>query len=251
MAAVTRRRKGREIVPAHDLSDTWGFIQAILDDEDVFRTVYLWGDPGVGKTYTACRSGLGEREVYVITLTPETPAAELRGFWMPEGDGFTWQDGPFIKAMRDGARVVVNEVSHASHDVLAILYPVLESPETAALTLPSLETVRPKDGFQVICTDNQSPENLPEALKDRFNSIIHVGEPHPDAIGRLDEKYQKAAAKSAKMGDRSVSMRAWLTVQAAEMRYGEEVAFRMVFGKTRGDQLRRSAILGSADKADD
>lgn len=240
-----RMRRRSTVTVKHDLDSEWGFVSAILEDYEVFRTVYLWGPPGVGKTYTACRSGLGDREVYVITLTPETPAAELRGFWMPKGDGFVWQDGVFIKAMREGARVVINEISHASHDVLAILFPVLESAETASLTLPNLETVTPEEGFQVICTDNMEPAHLPEALKDRFNSIIAIENAHPEAVAKLDEKYRKAAARSSSLGDRSISMRAWLTLQQATAVYGEETAFRMVFGKVRGDQLRRSTILGS------
>ena len=155
---TTRNSKKKR--DAKPVCDDWNFVGDILSCHAA-RTVYLWGPPGTGKTYSAFHSGLRDREVFSITLTPETPAAELRGFWTPKGNEFVWQDGPFIHAMRRGARIVINEISHASHDVLAILHPVLESLDTAQLTLPNLETVRPAEGFQVVCTDNLPIDQLP------------------------------------------------------------------------------------------
>ncbi|MCP4906232.1 MAG: AAA family ATPase, partial [bacterium] len=144
--------------------------------------------PGTGKTWTACRSARDDRDVFVIGLTPETPAVELRGFWMSRGSEFIWQDGVFVEAMRSGARIVINEIAHASHDVLAILHPILESRDTAQLTLPNLETIRPVEGFQVVCTDNPPPTQSPEDLRNA-------------ALRTFD-------LESA----RSVSLRGWLSV---------------------------------------
>ena len=93
---------------SRSLYEDWKFVDEVLACRAA-RTLYLWGAPGTGKTYSACRTGLFDREVYSITLTPETPAAELRGFWMPRGTEFVWMDGVFIEAMRKGARIVINE----------------------------------------------------------------------------------------------------------------------------------------------
>lgn len=227
----------------------WAFIERILENEAT-RTAFIGGPPGTGKTYTSMRSGLGDREVYSVTLTPETPAAELRGFWMPKGMEFQWQDGVFIKAMREGARVVINEIAHASHDVLALLYPVLESQDTAALTLPSTETVVPAPGFQVICTDNVDIEYLPEAIRDRFDAKLEVTSPHPNAILRLKEKFRVAAERSFNLDSgRKVSIRGWLKVQELEDSVGLEDAFRAVFGETQGHHLYTASML-SSDKVD-
>jgi MoxR-like ATPase len=207
----------------------------------------MWGPPGTGKTYTACRSGLDGRDVFTISLTPETPAAELRGFWMPKGDQFVWQDGAFIDAMRKGARVVINEVAHASHDVLAILHPILESRKTAQLTLPNLETVSPAAGFQVICTDNLPIDQLPEALRDRFTSVLHVDRPHPAALDSLSEDLREAALRTFDLeSERAVSIRGWLSVQEFEKDFGREMACRAVFGRERGEQIFRATVLGRA-----
>lgn len=227
-------------------TDDWEFVEEVLASP-LAHTIYLSGPPGIGKTYTAYRSGLRGRDVFSISLTPETPAAELRGFWMPKGDRFVWQDGVFIDAMRKGARVVINEIAHASHDVLAILHPVLESRETARLTLPNLETVSPAEGFQVVCTDNLPIEQLPESLRDRFTSVLHVDRPHPDSLAVLSADLREAALRTFDLeAERAVSIRGWLSVQAFEADFGLEKACRAVFGRERGDQIFRATVLGRA-----
>jgi MoxR-like ATPase len=224
--------------------DDWNFVEQVLASTRA-HTVYLWGPPGVGKTYTAYHSGLAGREVFSVSLTPETPAAELRGFWIPKGDRFVWLDGVFIDAMRKGARVVINEVAHASHDVLAILHPVLESRKTAQLTLPNLETVSPAEGFQVVCTDNLPIDQLPDALRDRFTSLLHVAQPHPDALAALSDDLREAALCTFDLeSERAVSVRGWLAVQEFEKEFGREQACRAVFGRERGEQIFQAILLG-------
>ena len=234
------------------MATDWEFIERVLGDVHT-RTVFLGGRPGTGKTYTAMRSGLtNERNVYSITMTPETPASELRGFWMPKGSEFVWQDGIFLKAMREGARVVINEIAHASHDVLAFLYPVLESKDTAAISLPNAETVVPSPGFQVICTDNVEFEYLPDAIKDRFDSKLFVDTPHPAAIARLDEKFQEAARRSFALDEeRRTSIRGWLKVQDFAETMGLQDAFRAVFGPDQGHHLYTETMLAADEAASD
>jgi MoxR-like ATPase len=238
----SRKKNGKD----ESAADDWKFVEQVLGSRQA-RTVYLWGPPSVGKTFVSVRSGLGDREVFVITVTPDTSAAELRGYFMPKGREFVWVDGVFVKAMRTGARIVINEIAYASSDVLAILHPVLESRETAQLTLPSLETVYPAEGFQVICTDNLPMDQLPAALQARFVSCLHVTEPHPDALARLPEDLREAALRTFDLeADRAVSLRGWLAVHAFEAEFDRKFALRAVFGRERGDQLFRATVLGSA-----
>lgn len=241
-ASKDRKKNSKNVSPAED----WKFVEQVLGSRHA-HTVYLWGPPSVGKTFVSVRSGLGDREVFVITLTPDTSAAELRGYFMPKGNEFVWVDGVFVKAMRSGARVVINEIAFASSDVLAILHPVLESRQTAQLTLPNLETVYPAEGFQVICTDNYPMDQLPGALQDRFKSCLYVSTPHPDALARLPEDLREAAERTFDLeGDRAVSLRGWLAVHEFEADFGRELALRAVFGRERGDQLFRASVLGGA-----
>ncbi len=242
-------RKKREKQQRLDRSteeSLWPLVGRVLASEAA-RTVYLWGPPGVGKSFVATREGVAHRPVFALTTTPETPAAELRGGWMPKGSGFEWRDGPIVTAMRRGGRLVLNEVSYASSDLLAFFHPVLESPETARLTLPSGETIEPAPGFQVVATDNCPVEQLPEALRDRFRSVLRVDAPHPDALARLRPDLREAALRTFDLEpERAISIRGWLALQDFEEELGREEACRAVFGRERGEQVFEALQLAAA-----
>ncbi len=215
----------------------WVLVERVLSSE-LIRSVYLYGPPGIGKSYCAYYKGRIGQGVYACTLTEETPAAELRGCWFPSGDGFVWHNGPIACAMLEGARVVLNELSHASDDVLAFLFPIIESPETARITLPTNETISPAPGFSVIVTDNLPPDDLPPALQDRFETVLEVTEPHPEAVERLSPDLRKLALRSfALENDRRVSLRGWLMLERLRPEFGLEDSCLVVFGAERGSQI--------------
>jgi hypothetical protein len=202
------------------------------------RTAYIWGPPGIGKTYAAFTCGRVENGFYTVTLTIDTSAAELRGHYLFKGGDAIWHDGPFVRAMREGKRLVINEISNASADVMALLYPVLESPETARLTLPTGETVSPADGFHVVVTDNSPPDRLPEALQDRFVVYLRVTVPHPDALAGLGAELREVAQAGLSIDDdRRISARRWYNLQALASALGLHEACLMTFGPERGQML--------------
>lgn len=240
---TTRRtlRDPKDPGPATD----WGFIERVLRSPRI-RTAYLWGRPGMGKTYAAYHVGV-RGPLYALTLTEETSSSELRGHYLPKGREMPWHDGPATMAMREGARLVVNELTHASPDVLSLLHPLLENPDTARLTLPTGETVQPAPGYQLIATDNLPPEDLPEALRDRFDSILEVREPHPAALEQLDPRLRAAAIRSFSLeADRRISLRGWFSVQRLIPEFGLRGACMAVFGPARGALVHDSLILGEA-----
>jgi MoxR-like ATPase len=222
----------------------WGFVERILTTPAA-RTVYLWGRPGLGKTYAAIYLGRVEDGVYCITLTEDTCAAELRGHFVPKGNQMVWHDGPFVTAMRQGARLVVNEITHAPPEVHTLLHPVLESRRTAEITLPTNEIIRPAPGFHVVAADNGSPKELPFALQDRFDCDLEITEPHPEAYERLDPRLQKAARHALVLeDDRHVSLRRWLTVQRfLDDGFNLEDACRASFGRERGAQIYDAILV--------
>jgi MoxR-like ATPase len=221
----------------------WQVVEQVLASRALDR-IYLWGPPGIGKTWCAYHEGRLEHGLAAITCTPETPASELRGHYLPKGGAFEWHDGPVVRAMRAGARLVVNEIVHASDDVLAFLHPVLEFPETARVTLPNNETLAPAPGFHVVATANCPPEDLPPALRDRFDAVLHVVEPHPEALEKLSPPLREVARRGFALDDaRRTSLRGWLTLDRLRHELGLERACAVVFGVERGAQLYDALVL--------
>jgi len=215
----------------------WLLIEMALHSPLV-RTMLIYGPPGTGKTYVAIHVGRVRDGVYCVTLTEETTAAELRGHFIFKGGDAIWHDGPFTRAMREGRRLVINEISHASADVLALLFPLLESWETARLTLPTGETVQPAPGFHVVATDNQPPDHLPEPLRDRFMATMRVTDPHPDALAGLREDLRGLAEAAAVINDgRQISIRGWTNLEKLWKEFGLHDACRLVFGPDRGEMI--------------
>jgi MoxR-like ATPase len=239
------RRAARDKDKEAHVGTDWSFVERVLRSPHA-RTVYIYGPPGLGKTWAAMYLG-DHRAYYALTLTEETSATELRGHYLPKGRSMPWHDGPATMAMRAGARLILNELTHASPDVLSLLHPLLENPDTACLTLPTGETVRPASGYTVVATDNLPPEDLPAALRDRFDCVLHVNEPHPAALAQLPEHLRGPALRGLLLEpDRRISLRGWLSVHRLEAEFGLRGACIAVFGPARGALVHDGIVLGEA-----
>lgn len=207
--------------------DFWSVAETVIKTGT--GNTLLYGPPGTGKSYAAQAGG---GDIFNITLTPETPAAELRGHYHPRGGEFVWQDGPVVSAMRRGVRVVLNEIDHAGGDTLSFLLAALDNKESCRITLPSGETVRPAAGFHAVATMNGRPEDLIPALRDRFAAAIEIADCNPAAIEALPERLRNAARGTVSAGDgERITLRSWLAFAALTDRVGDEIAAQAVFGK--------------------
>jgi len=223
-------------------SPTWRLIDAVIGATD---RVLLYGPPGTGKSYAASRAGLRDNQpVFIVTLTDETPAAELRGHYVPREGNFVWQDGPAISAWRAGGRLVVNEIQRASGDVLGLLLAITDDSSVAALTLPSGELVRPAPGFSIVGTMNGTPsDHLDEAIRSRFPVTVHVKDIHPEALAQLPADLRDAAVASmAAEENRRVTIRAWTAYATLRGPLGNDMAATAVFGKSAADVLSTLAL---------
>jgi MoxR-like ATPase len=217
----------------------WNIIEAV---ERGAPRVLLYGPPGTGKTTSAYNAAkaLG-KPVYNITLSDETPAAELRGHFVPIGQEWKWMHGPAMLAYNEGAVLILDEIDKASQDALDFLHGLLNDPAVARITLPNGETCFPKEGFQVIATMNGELEDLPPALQDRFAIAIEVHDPHPDAIASLPKDLRSAAKKveDYEAAERPATLRKWAAF--AMLREIEEVgpmnAAKAVFAHRAGELM--------------
>lgn len=221
----------------------WALVEAVLGKA---RRALLYGPPATGKTHIASYIG-GGKTTYSVTLTEDMPEAELRGHYVPRGNEFVWQDGPAIRAWKEGSNLVINEINRASPEVLSFLFVLLDDPKTAILTLPTGETVRPHKDFRVFGTMNGDPSSLPEPLQDRFPVQINVNKTNPKVLELFPREMRGLVRKTMDLsGDRRITVRQWLAFwEMLAAGVGADAAGHTVFRK-RWAGLRESVLLALA-----
>ena len=238
--------------------DCWQLVAAAIGNAD---RVLLYGPPGTGKTYAAATNKVGlnmdgDPNVYQITMTEDTASANLEGFYKPSSDGgFEWHDGIAIQAWRNGGRLVINEIDHASPDAMTFLHAILDDKDIAQLTLnnDNKETVKPAPGFTVIATTNSLPESLPMALKDRFPVKINVDKIHPIALERFPKSWRNTISDTSLSMDseQRLSIRAWREFfDLISKGLDKREAGYLIFGE-RADELMDVIFLSDDVKLED
>lgn len=227
----------------HSMILPWEQIEAIIS---VSARVLLYGPPGTGKTTSAFNAAdaLG-LNAYAVVLTEETPAAELRGHYVPDGNEWKFRHGPAAIPFMNGGMLLLDEIDKASGDSLDFLHGLLTDKDVARMTLPNGETIRPHPDFRVVATMNGRLEDLPDAIRDRFAIAIEISNPHPNAIESLPEDLRNAASnpESYENLERPATMRAWKAFADLRERFGVETAAKAVFGN-RSRQIIDAYKLG-------
>jgi len=212
----------------------WNLFGKVAKAGAVHRSI-LYGKPGTGKTYNACKLATDKgEEYYSVTLNEESSVSEILGMWVPKGKEFVFQPGVAIRAWLEGKLLVINEIDKASGSVLTVLYAILDDKAIAGLTIPdnkgSFVNVKPAEGFRAIATMNGTLDDLPLALADRFDMRINITEPHPDAIALLPADLQQIARNAYSAKDTVVSMRDFIAFAKLREAVGSDDALAAVFG---------------------
>jgi midasin len=88
--------------------------------------ILMVGETGCGKTTAA--QLLSEGKLLSINCHERTETSDLLGTIRPNADGsFFWQDGIVVQAMKNGSKLLIDEISLASDSFLERLNPLLES----------------------------------------------------------------------------------------------------------------------------
>lgn len=225
----------------------WDLVDKVVGRCD---RVLLWGVSGTGKSWAARRANLNGAQVFSVSLTDDTPAAELRGHYGLVEGSYRWLDGPCVMAWRSGARLVLNELEKASGDAQTFLLGILDDIEIAQQTLPTGETIAPKAGYHVVATMNGHPdEDLNPALRDRFPVCIHIDQVAPPALSRLPAELQDVAQNSGVVehAQRRISIRVWNEFARLRAELGDQMAAAAVFGeraRTVLDHLKLKVAQG-------
>lgn len=172
--------------------------------------VLFYGPPGTGKTYFGMNYMLNGKRSYRLVLTEDMTDGDLIGRYLPNEDKtLSFHEGVAIKAWREGARLVVDEINRANSDLESRLMSLIDTSGSASWEHPHTgEVLTPAPGFSVVATMNGEPDDLAPAVLDRLVVRMEITEPHPDAIQSLPD-YIRALAQASvsKRGDDRYSLR--------------------------------------------
>lgn len=174
------RPNGKEYLPREIMGHTDVALLRAFREKEIY--IRLSGPPGAGKT--ALAEGAFGDDLITITGHGDMTVANFVGSWLPRRDRkvgeseWEWQDGPLVRAMKEGKVFFVDEGTRIPADVLNILFSVLDDRNMLRIDdRPDLDVIYGKKGFYVIMGYN--PETLgarvlDEALVSRFRVQINV-----------------------------------------------------------------------------
>jgi midasin len=144
------------------------------------KPILLEGNPGVGKTtlVTALAKAIG-KPLTRLNLSEQTDLMDLFGSDVPVEGGaagtFAWRDAPFLKAMKNGDWVLLDEMNLASQSVLEGLNAVLD--HRGEVYVSELDqTFHKHQDFRVFAAQNPHHQGggrkgLPASFVNRFTVV--------------------------------------------------------------------------------
>lgn len=227
-------------------TENWHLLEKVAR---IMPRIFVWGPPGVGKSYTGYKIlKASNKTVWQCTLDEDKAVQELMGHFVPKGNVFAWHNGPATTAFKEGHGLIVNELARASSAVKDMFLGILDDPEIALLSLPSGDNITRGKNFKVIATANNPPDELDEALRDRFDVIINVKVPHPAIIKNLDYKipgFGNMVLSSYQDPVHAISpRRAFAFVELLSNKMQSEEAALLAFGSRHKDILAIAKAKG-------
>jgi MoxR-like ATPase len=224
-------------------------LKAIVAMANTVRRILLFGKPGTGKT------------TWAMSLTPDAERITLTQGMFPDSllgkfllkDGSTyWANGAATRAAIRGVPLVIDEIHKGGSELDSTLQAILDDESVSRLNLDNGQTIEPAQGFRVIATMNGSPDQLAEAVLDRFDIVLRADTPHAGILRRLTpESAAFIANKYANEPDTeqwtpTISVRRMLAFE--ELRKGglpDPLAADIVFGEGQG----RTVLMSIVDAA--
>lgn len=146
----------------------------------IHKPILLEGSPGVGKTslVMAVAEALGQ-QLCRINLSDQTDLVDLFGSDLPQEGStvgeFVWRDADFLRALRQGDWVLLDEMNLANQSVLEGLNAVLDHRGTVYIPELDRSFVRHPD-FRIFAAQNplhqgSGRKGLPKSFLNRFTKV--------------------------------------------------------------------------------
>lgn len=190
---------GTYVPSVNPLYVKWGEYETVekIVKSNMFCTMFITGLSGNGKTMMVEQACAHTGRKYVrLNVTMETDEDDLFGGFRLVNGETEWFDGPVVKAMEEGAVLLLDEVDLGSPRIMA-LQPVLEG---KPLFLKKVgRVVYPKEGFNIIATANTKGQGdsegkfvgtnvLNEAFLERFSLTFEQPYPNIEQEGVILDK---------------------------------------------------------------
>lgn len=151
--------------------------------------ILLYGPPGTGKTSVI--PNLLSRDYCRVQMNECMEPEEMFVFPKIHNGDTIFIDGQVTRAMRNGLPLLLDEIDKHSLQTRSSLHAILDDPSLSRITIPTGETIRPSEGFGVVATMNGNPNDLPEAIIDRFDVVLCCDLPHSSILSSLPESFSK------------------------------------------------------------
>lgn len=167
-------------------TNTYDFLENFFKD-DMFFNIYVVGPKGAGKTRTILKIHENlDRPIYRVNISIETDEDSLIGGFRLKNGETVFDYGPVIRAMKEGATLLLDEIDLGHPQRLMCLQSILEG--SGYHIKRTDERIFPKKGFKIIATANTKgagdetgqyvgTQILNAAMKDRFSIFYEFDYP--------------------------------------------------------------------------
>lgn len=184
-----------------------------------------------------------------MTLTQAMFPDALLGKFLLRDGSTVWTNAFASRAAIAGVPLILDEIHKAGGELDSTLQAILDDEAICRLNLDNGETIIPAEGFRVIATMNGSPDQLAEAVLDRFDVVLRCATPHTGILRRLSpDKAQFILNKMQNEPESepwvpTISVRRMLAAESLENQgFDRNLAYDVVFGDGQGKAIQTALI---------